>query len=244
MTAPAPSRPPGALRCAFYYTMRALLMGLFTVFFRFRRFGHHRLPASGPCLIVANHQSYLDPPILGLCLRGRMIHPIAREGLFENRLLAPVITALNAIPVKEGGEADVGAMREALRRLEEGKVVCLFPEGSRTPDGAVHDFQRGAALLIRRAKAPVTPIAIEGAFDAWPRTRSWPRLWGQRIGAAVGEPIDHEMLMAGGADAAIERLREQIESMRLDLRQRLRNPARSRAPRRRGRSERSRPTAA
>lgn len=206
---------------AFYELGRAMLMVSLTLVYRLRRFGLHNMPARGACLIVANHQSYFDPPLVGLCVRGRQFHSVARVGLFERPGLALLIRMLNAIPVEEGGQPDVSAVKESLRRLERGGAVCLFPEGSRTPDGSLQPFQRGAGLIVKRAGCPVVPVAIEGAFDAWPRTRRFPRLFGQRLAVSVGEPIPHEELLRDGVDTAMDRLAREIESQRDVLRRRL-----------------------
>lgn len=199
-----------------------------TVFYRMRRFGFSQVPARGPALLVANHQSHLDPPLIASAIMGRQLHFIARLGLFSSPAFAALIRGLNSIPVREDGEADTGAIREALARLEQGELLLIFPEGSRSPDGAVHEFLRGAALLVKRAKCPVIPVAIEGAFDAWPRTRGLPHLWGKRVALSMGRPIGHDELLALGSDAAMTRLRDEIEQLRQGLRRRLHSATRGR----------------
>ncbi len=201
---------------AFFSFCRSFSLAVFTLAYRLRRLHIDRVPRTGPVLIVANHQSYLDPPLIGVCLSHREIHPVARVGLFNIRPLAWLIRALNAIPIREGA-GDVAAMKEALMRLKNGAAVVIFPEGSRTFDGAVSPFQRGAALLVKRSSCPVLPIAIEGPYDAWPRSRKRPRFWRQRISIMVGEPIAHDELLKDGPDAALERLRREISTMRDQL---------------------------
>lgn len=201
------------------------------VFYRLRRFGAERLPPRGPVLIVANHQSHLDPPLLGSSSSVRQWNFIARIGLFRHRGFGWLITALNSIPVKDDGEADLAAMREALARLARGEVVMIFAEGTRSPDGALHEFLRGVTVLVKRAKCPVMPAAIEGAFDAWPRGRAFPRLWGRRVAIAYGEPIPHEELLRDGPEEALRRLAREVETLRLGLRSKLRAATRGRLPR-------------
>jgi 1-acyl-sn-glycerol-3-phosphate acyltransferase len=188
-----------------------------TPFFRLRTLRFSAVPGSGPCIIVCNHQSYLDPVLIGLAMRGRAIHPIARLGLFKNPFFAWLIRALNAIPIREN-TGDRAAIRAGLGRLAEGSVVLVFPEGSRTPDGSVQAFKRGALLMIGQSRCPVLPAAIEGAFEAWPRTRRFPRLWGQRVAVAFGRPIDHDELLADGPNAALQRLHDEVEGLRGELR--------------------------
>lgn len=186
-----------------------------------------RVPETGPLLIVANHQSFLDPPIVGTPLE-RHLDFIARSGLFADERFGRLIHTLNAIPIKEEG-GDAAAMKEALRRLGAGRAVLLFPEGSRTFDGAIGPFKRGVAVLVKRARCPVLPVAVEGAFDAWPRTRRLPRL-GARVAVMYGHPIPHDELIESGADAALARLRADIDRMRLELREILRAKTGGRYP--------------
>jgi 1-acyl-sn-glycerol-3-phosphate acyltransferase len=173
-------------------------------------------------LIVANHQSYLDPPVIGCAIRNRHLDYIARAGLFENRVVGAFIAAMNSIPIREEG-GDTAAIKEVLRRLGEGRAVLIFPEGTRSPDGAMRPFKRGVAVLVKRARCPVLPVAVEGAFDAWPRDRKQPRFWGQRLSAMIGEPIGYDELMRNGPDAALALLEREIDSMRLKLRAQMRN---------------------
>lgn len=214
----------------YWFCWTAVLI-LGTLVYRLRRFGMRRLPSTGPVLIVANHQSHLDPPLIAALSPSRPLHFIARVGLFKHRGFARLITALNSIPINEDGEADLGAIREALARLERGEVVLIFAEGSRSPDGSVHEFMRGVTLLVKRAKCPVIPAAIEGAFDAWPRGTGFPRLWGHRVAVKLGAPIAHAELMKDGADEALRRLARDVDALRLELRAKLRSATNGKRPR-------------
>lgn len=205
-----------------------IVLLLLKVFYRIRLEGKANVPSEQPVIYLANHQSYLDPPIVGVLVMDRPFASLARENLFRNRMFAWLIRQLGAIPLKQG-RGDAGAMKSALDELDAGRNVLLFPEGSRTPDGAVHRFQRGVLLLIKRAKVPIVPIAIEGAHDIWPTGRRRPRLSG-RLAVRAGAPIPHDELMREGGDAALERLRRDIDTMRLELRQRLRDETGGRHP--------------
>ncbi len=188
--------------------------------YRQRTFGLPNVPKRGPLLIVANHQSFLDPLILGGPLTPRRhLDYIARIGLFQHPWVSAYLRTVNTIPIRQD-EPDAAAIRETLRRIHMGRAVLIFAEGSRTHDGAVQPFKRGIALLVRRARCPVVPAAIEGAYDTWPRERSVPRLLGCRIMASFGEPIP-PVRLADDADAMLRGLRDRVESMRLDLRERL-----------------------
>lgn len=225
------AKRPGSTvtKILFYEVCRAALAVMFAVLFRVRVYHTGRVPASGPLLIVANHQSYLDPPLVGFGVLQRQIDYIARIGLFKVPGLNWLIEALNALPIKED-TGDAGAIKEVLRRLADGHAVLIFPEGSRTEDGQIHEFKRGAALLFRRADCPVVPVAIEGCFEAWPRGSRFPSIFGKRVAVKYGEVIPAAELKALGADGALALLRDRIDAMRLQLRTNLRRASRGRYP--------------
>ncbi|MFN0134450.1 MAG: lysophospholipid acyltransferase family protein [Phycisphaerales bacterium] len=184
--------------------------------------GAENVPATGPVLLVANHQSYLDPPLIGAMVPQRQLDYLARLGLFTNPLMRPFIPIANCIPIREQG-GDATAIREVLRRLDAGRAVLIFPEGTRTPDGAMRPFKRGVAVLVKRARCPVVPIALEGCFDCWPRDREMPRIGGaRRVAVRYAPAIPHDELMRDGADAGLARLARIVDGMRLDLRAEMR----------------------
>jgi len=201
---------------------------MYQLFYRARVVHPERLPMTGPLLIAANHQSYLDPPLIGSFARRRPLSFIAKAGLFNFGPFGWLIRSLNSVPIREDS-GDTGAIKEVLRRLEAGHAVLIFPEGTRSPDGAMHEFKRGVALLVKRAKCPVIPVAVEGCWDAWPPEGKI-RLFGKRIALMFGEPIASSELMKDGPDAGMARLAAEIERMRLDLRKQLRERSGGRCP--------------
>jgi 1-acyl-sn-glycerol-3-phosphate acyltransferase len=196
----------------FYEVIRTVAQLGMMVLFGFRWRGAGSLPRKGAVLVVANHQSYLDPPLVGCAMKGRQFDFLARAGLFEVRWLKPLIVALHSVPVRESG-GDTASIKEILRRLEMGRVVLIFPEGTRTMDGSVGPFKRGAAVILRRSQCPVLPVGIAGAHEAWPRGGK-PRAFTGTVVVQVGEPIPHDELLADGVDAAMDRLRAEVESLR------------------------------
>ncbi len=200
-----------------------------TGIYRLRVRGRHHVPPTGPLLIIANHQSLFDPPAIAISIACRHINFIARAGLFKFRPFGVLIEALNAVPIKESG-SDTAAIRTALEQLARGRAVIIFPEGSRTEDGAIAEFKRGAWVLMSRAKCPVLPAAIEGAFDAWPRGAGRPRFWGRRLAVEFGPVIPYEVLAPMGSQAGLSFLRQTVDAMRLDLRHELRNVTDDRYP--------------
>jgi 1-acyl-sn-glycerol-3-phosphate acyltransferase len=189
---------------------------LLTLVYRYRVWGRNRFPATGPFLLVVNHQSHLDPIMAALASPWRHINFLARSTLFKNPAFGWLIRVLNSVPLKQG-QADTAAIRTALEQLEAGRAVLIFPEGSRTPDGAMHPFKRGVWLLLKRANCPVIPVAVEGARDAWPRGQAFPHLFGKRLVAQVGRPIQPQTLLAMGEREGLEFLAATIESMRVEL---------------------------
>lgn len=196
-----------------------LVYAYFKTLYRVRLEGRKNIPWQGGVILVANHQSLYDPPMVGMMAWPRTCVLLARAGLFDNRLFGFFIQSLGAMPVRRD-RADPAAMRTLVERLNEGRAVVLFPEGQRTPDGCVHEFERGLLLVLKRTRAPIVPIAIEGAFDAWPRSASRPK-WFGRIVLRADQPIDYETLMADGPDDALKHLQQRIETMRLELREQL-----------------------
>ncbi|MCG3125005.1 MAG: Bifunctional protein Aas [Phycisphaerales bacterium] len=209
-----------------YRVCRGLAWWFMRIFYRAQRFNSHHVPATGAALVAANHQSYLDPPLVGMV--ERKMNFVAKSGLFRFKPFGWLIENLNSVPLRED-TSDVAAIKEVVRRLEAGNAVVIFPEGSRTDTGAMEPFKRGVALLVKKARCPVVPAAVEGCFDAWPRG-SAPRLFGKRIAVKYGPPIPHDELMKGGADAALERLAREIDVLRLELRAYLRSQTDGRYP--------------
>lgn len=173
-----------------YKTGRVLVRVMTTLLWDLKVYGLENVPRTGGVLLISNHQSYLDPMLLAVQLR-RPVSFLARSTLFEKRAFGWLISRLNAFPVRRG-EGDIGAVKEAIRRLKEGRVLMMFPEGTRSRDGKLGRIQPGISMLVRRAGVPVVPAAISGAFQAWPRSRKLPRAHPIRV--VYGKPLETEGL--------------------------------------------------
>jgi len=134
--------------------------------------GVEHIPADGPVLIVPNHQTYADPPLVTIPVR-RPVYYMAWSELFRIPLFSRLIRLLRAFPVDEA--RDWRAVRTAVRLLHAGEAVMIFPEGARSPDGRVGVFKAGAFRLAVQAAAPVLPVTIAGGDRCWPPGRAWPR---------------------------------------------------------------------
>jgi len=129
-------------------------------------------PTSGGVLYICNHQSFLDPVLMSFALR-RPVNYMARDSLFRTPGFKQLIASLNAFPVKRGS-ADLGALKEAMRRLKDGGQVVVFAEGTRTLDGRIGPLLPGVAMLAQRAADWIVPVVIDGAYECWPRTQALP----------------------------------------------------------------------
>lgn len=142
-----------------YWLVRAVIQPTIDIYFRLRRTGREHIP-DGPVILASNHRSFLDPFVIGCCLR-RPIYFVAKRELFHNRLIAWFLNCLGAFPIRRG-ESDEESVQTALALLERGEAVLIFPEGTRHRDGPLHEPRRGVGRLALESGAPVIPIAITG----------------------------------------------------------------------------------
>jgi 1-acyl-sn-glycerol-3-phosphate acyltransferase len=147
----------------------------FTLGWGVRAGGRHRVPRTGPALIVCNHTSHLDPPLVGV-VSPRPLTYLARSTLFGTGPVRGPFTALirslGAVPIdREVGTEGIKAVFQA---LADGRAVIMFPEGTRTEDGAIQPLKPGVSLLVKRADCPIVPCGIAGGFEAWPRKQVLP----------------------------------------------------------------------
>lgn len=183
--------------------------------FNYRYEGGQNVPQTGPALLLANHQSFLDPSIAGCGFRRHLCF-LARKTLFRNRYFGAFIRRVNAVPVDQEGVAKEG-LKAILEQLQAGQAVLVFPEGERTSTGEIQPLKPGILLIIKRIAAPIVPIGIAGAFDALPRTRHWPKFspfflptTGADIAVSIGKPIAAERYRDMPRDQVLMELREEL----------------------------------
>jgi 1-acyl-sn-glycerol-3-phosphate acyltransferase len=182
-----------------------------TVLFDLKVYGRDNVPDEGGALMISNHQSYLDPAVLGAQLR-RPMSSLAKSDLWDNPVFGWLISHLYAYPVRQG-TGDVGAIKETISRLREGHVLNIFPEGSRTEDGELLPIQPGVALVIRKAEVPVIPVVVDGTFRAWPKGKLLPARHPVRV--MIGKPIRMDHLKHREIVAEVDRLfREMLAELR------------------------------
>lgn len=143
-----------------YEFLRVFFFMIFLVVFRYRVTGRENLPAQGGYILAANHLSLWDPPLIATLVRAH-IHYMAKQELFEIPIFASLMRVLGVFPVKRA-TADRGAIRTAINLLQAGKVVGIFPEGTRSKTGLLQSPEAGLELIAGLAKVPVVPVAISG----------------------------------------------------------------------------------
>lgn len=169
--------------------------------------GQEHFPKEGAALVCSNHQSYLDPMLMGgMC--DRRLNYLARESLFRSKLFSGLIRFYDAIPVRRDGMSITG-LKETLRRLKNKEMVVVFPEGTRTPDGSIQTMKPGFCILARRAKVPLVPVAIDGSYDTWPKGRKFP--FPARMCLVAGPPISVEEIETVDDETLVKMLDERIQ---------------------------------
>ena len=183
---------------------RPSIHALCRAYFRLDLRGVEHIPPSGPLIIAPNHQTFADPPLVTIAVR-RPIHYMAWNRLFAIPGFGALIRRLRAFPV-EIEAADGRAVREAVRLLRAGEALMIFPEGGRTMDGRLQPFKLGAFRLAVAHEAPVLPVTITGAWQAWPPGRRLPRPGRITI---TYHPVEHPK-RAGDAREAARDLRNRV----------------------------------
>lgn len=198
----------------FYRVIYTTLHAVFRLLFTLEYAGEGNVPPAGPVIVAGNHPSYLDPILISLPLE-RRLYFMAWDRLFAVPLLGPLMRQAGAFPVRLGSR-DPNAYQKALDVLNEGKALGIFPEAGRTVDGPMNPLKTGTARLAVDSGAPIVPVTITGAFDAWPSSRRLP--WPRKITVKYHAPIvlDPEVVAVRGKDrefheAVTSEIREAIE---------------------------------
>jgi 1-acyl-sn-glycerol-3-phosphate acyltransferase len=187
-----------------YYVGWSFYRCLFATYFRWRVYHPERVPLTGSVVLASNHQSFLDPPLVGSGVK-RDINYMARKSLFNNSIAAWALHAVNAVPVDRDGGGAAG-LKAILDRLKAGGGIVLFPEGTRSKDGNLQPARSGIGLVVAKSTAPVVPVRVFGTFDAqWKRLKL---LRPPRVAIKYGRPLLFEKLRAEAKDCTKIRLKE------------------------------------
>lgn len=211
-TAPtAAPLPPPTERNRLWRSLQLLLQSLFVIAFRYRARGIEKLPASGALLLI-NHQSFLDPAFVGLPLR-RPVSYVARENLLRTPLLGWFLRNTYVMPINRDSASTAG-LREAVRRMQHGFLVGIFPEGTRSRDASLGRLKPGFIALVRRGGVPVHPVGIAGGAEILPRGACFPRPRSVRV--VIGDPLTADELAClhhrGREHELVETARRRIEA--------------------------------
>lgn len=216
-------REPDILVYAARVTIASFLRLWLSTYHRFRIYGAEHLPPGGRYIIVANHTSHLDALCILSALRLSMIHrifPAAAQDYFFVSLprLAMAAVVINALPFSRETNIrqSINLCKHLLENPDSGNVLILFPEGTRSLDGAIADFKPGIGLLVAGTRIPVVPCYLEGACAAWPKGSRLPRP--RRVTLHIGTPRTYENLKRGRSScrSIAEDLRNAVIGLRND----------------------------
>lgn len=169
----------------YWLTQRVTQAFLFALC-RLRVRGRENVPKTGGAVFASNHQSTLDIPIISAA-NTRHVCFVARETLADSRAIGLLMRECGAVLI-ERGATDRKALRDMAEHLKLGDLLAVFPEGTRSVDGSLSEFKRGALLTAKKAGVPIIPTGITGSLEAMPRGKLLPRP--RRVGVEFGEPID------------------------------------------------------
>ena len=208
-------------RILWWHSLRIPTFALTLGIGRYLSCGNGNVPREGPVLFLSNHQSVLDPLLLAVGAPFRPTNSLARSTLYSNWFGTMVMNSFGGIPIYRGRGGDKTTMRYCVDLLLKGQALIIFPEGTRTHDGAVGKFRAGSMALVKRAMPMVVPVALQGSYDAWPRGR-WPRVF-RHVSVMYGKAIPPQDLIDMGP-GSMEYVRQRIEGMRQKLARGIHNP--------------------
>ncbi|HSY65705.1 MAG TPA: AMP-binding protein [Terriglobales bacterium] len=180
---------PAPFKERFWYIVSRLIQIIAMDRFRLRVSGLEKLPSRGPYIICSNHQSYLDPIVLGSVLPWHVFRDsfaVGTSEIFGKGFLRTLARWLRVVVVDPDANL-IPAMRAGAYELRHGGVLILYPEGERSIDGEPKKFKKGAAILSIHLQVPIVPVAIEGFHEAWPRGKAFQRFAPLQI--TIGDAI-------------------------------------------------------
>ncbi len=169
--------------------------------------GVENIPETGAVIVAPNHKSNFDPPVIGIC-SPRIVHYMAKEELFKNPILAPIIRFFGTFPVKRGS-IDRAAIRQAMREIKNGEPLGIFPEGTRIKGNKIGRFHDGMASLALMTGTPIMPVAVIG-------TETFPKKKGP-LAVIFGKPIPVEKQKT--STEAIQELNEKVRTALVSMRE-------------------------
>ena len=207
----------GLVRRVWYEIWRFIAVGIVRLMYRVHVYGRENIPRDGGVLVLSNHQSFFDP-MLCQGWYGRPFYFVPRDTLFTG-FWGWAIDSFYTIPINQD-QPGLGSMKAMIDLLKRGRIVCLYPEGSRTFDGKIDDIKPGFSLLVRRSGAVIVPMVIDGIFERWPRTQTYPKPGG-RVGVIYGKPMAPERIKELGEEAFMAEFNQTMHTLHNDLRKKM-----------------------
>ena len=181
-----------------YKVLRAIMQFIMLFIFRIKVTGKENMLSEGGAIVAINHRSNWDVVVSGL-YSPRRLGFMAKSELFKNKLLARLFKNLGAFPVHRG-KGDIGAIKTALRRLHDGELIAIFPEGTRVKNNEIVPAKHGAVLIAQRAQVPIIPINISGGYR-----------WLSKVTMNIGKPVLYEEYY--GEKLTVEQLQELSDNL-------------------------------
>lgn len=195
----------------------------FALWFRLRARGFENIPKEGGALFLINHQSFLDPLVVGEQLR-RPVSFVARDSLFRVPVVGWILRNTYVIPISREAASST-TIKEAVRRMHHGFLVGIFPEGTRSVDGTIGEMKPGFLALVRRGDVPVIPVGVSGSARALPRNAWFVRP--RKIRVVYGKPFAadevRELTKRGREHEFINLVRTRVDACRLEAENWIRN---------------------
>jgi len=196
-----------------YRSFRFLFRVIFRVWFRWRVCHRERVPAQGGVILASNHVCYFDP-VFVVCALSRMVVGLARADAFRFFVNGVLLRSWGVVPVDQSGTGR--GLKTFLNRLRAGDAVGMYPEGTRSYSGQIQAPQAGVGLIIIKNDAPVVPVKVFGAFEAYGRHHFFPRPY--QVEIKFGEPLDFAELRAEAKQTKDKkRLKELYQQAAIDL---------------------------
>jgi len=197
---------------SFYWNGRAWFNVIFKAMWGYKITGQANFPEYGPVILVANHQSELDPFLAGSSVQ-RKVCWLSKAENFDIPIFKSFIKPFGTVPLRRG-ESDQAALKKLQAILENGGCVGMFPEGTRSPDGKLGAFHKGAARMCLELGVPYVPVAIVGAHQVMPKGKKpWEAKPGIKVEIHVGKAVYPEP----GEGATSENIQKMTDHMRADI---------------------------
>jgi 1-acyl-sn-glycerol-3-phosphate acyltransferase len=191
---------------------------IYKLFFRMKVYGSENIPSKGACIIASNHQSFLDPPIVGTS-NFRELYYFARSSLMRTAFTNILFRLWNCIPVDRDNPSP-GTLKKAIQVLKQEKALLLFPEGTRSLDGTLQQGKMGIGFIAHKVKCPIVPVYIDGSYNILPKGSKWPKF--TKLKVQIGKSFSlEELYQKKGSEEVYQSISDQVMDTIRDLKNKL-----------------------